>query len=109
MIARTQDDVRRSAEAVRVAVRDRRAAVEPCTSTVGGGAMPTAELPSYAVRRRAGRPAERAEAARGRNPDRRPRRRRQALARFAHGFRRELFELIAAVSLARCRGRVAES
>jgi L-seryl-tRNA(Ser) seleniumtransferase len=23
--------------------------VEPCTSTVGGGAMPTAELPSFAV------------------------------------------------------------
>ena len=32
------------------------AAVEPCTSAVGGGAMPTAELPSWAVTLSGARP-----------------------------------------------------
>ena len=57
MIARTQDDVRRSAEAVVASLctdpahaHQSYADTAPCTSTVGGGAMPTAELASYAVR-----------------------------------------------------------
>ncbi|MEO6774485.1 MAG: L-seryl-tRNA(Sec) selenium transferase [Kofleriaceae bacterium] len=57
MIARTQDDVRRSAEAVVASLcadpshaHAGYADTAPCVSTVGGGAMPTAELPSYAVR-----------------------------------------------------------
>ena len=57
MIARTQDDVRRSAEAVVASLcadpahaHAGYADTAPCTSTVGGGAMPTAELASWAVR-----------------------------------------------------------
>ncbi len=51
-IARAQDDLR--AAATRLAetigkVLGLAIAVEGCTSTVGGGAMPTAELPSFAV------------------------------------------------------------
>ena len=57
MIARTTEDVRRAAEAVVASLcpdpthgHAGYADVAPCTSTVGGGAMPTAELPSFAVR-----------------------------------------------------------
>ena len=52
MIARTRDELRASAVALAAAIGDVAGLtieVEPCTSTVGGGAMPTAELPSFAV------------------------------------------------------------
>ena len=48
MISRTADELR--AVAIRVAAAiGGDAVVQPCMSTVGGGAMPTAELPSFAV------------------------------------------------------------
>jgi L-seryl-tRNA(Ser) seleniumtransferase len=59
-IARTRVDLVAAAEklvAAIGAVPGLSIAVEPCTSTVGGGAMPTAELPSFAVTL-AGRPAD---------------------------------------------------
>ena len=51
MIAAEADALRAAAVrlADRISAPDLTVAVEPCTSTVGGGAMPTAELPSFAV------------------------------------------------------------
>ena len=46
MIAQGAEALRKRAEALAGKLGG---AVEPCTSTVGGGAMPTAELPSFAV------------------------------------------------------------
>jgi L-seryl-tRNA(Ser) seleniumtransferase len=46
MIAQPAEALRKRAEALAAAIGG---SVEPCTSTVGGGAMPTAELPSFAV------------------------------------------------------------
>jgi L-seryl-tRNA(Ser) seleniumtransferase len=46
MIAQDAETLRKRAEALAAKIGG---AVEPCTSTVGGGAMPTAELPSFAV------------------------------------------------------------
>jgi len=46
MIAQPAETLRRRAEALAARIGG---VVEPCTSTVGGGAMPTAELPSFAV------------------------------------------------------------
>ncbi len=48
MIARTADELRAVATRIAEAIGGD-AMVAPCTSTVGGGAMPTAELPSFAV------------------------------------------------------------
>ncbi len=51
-IARSGEQLRAAAEQLATAigvVPGLSIAVEPCTSTVGGGAMPTAELPSFAV------------------------------------------------------------
>jgi L-seryl-tRNA(Ser) seleniumtransferase len=53
MIARSAAELRAAAEQL-AAMIGGAAAVEPCTSTVGGGAMPTAELPSFAVTLRGG-------------------------------------------------------
>ena len=47
MLAASADQLREVAEAL--AARIGSGEVAPCTSTVGGGAMPTAELPSWAV------------------------------------------------------------
>jgi len=51
MIARDAETLRHAAAKLADLLRDTglAIAVEPCTSTVGGGAMPTAELPSFAV------------------------------------------------------------
>jgi L-seryl-tRNA(Ser) seleniumtransferase len=52
MIARTSDQLRALADRLRALAADVAGltlSVEPCTSAVGGGAMPTAELPSFAV------------------------------------------------------------
>ena len=52
MIARTSDALRAAATRLAAAIGELAGAtlaVEPCASTVGGGAMPTAELPSFAV------------------------------------------------------------
>ena len=51
MIAAEADALRAAAGGSPTAIAASRltVAVEPCTSTVGGGAMPTAELPSFAV------------------------------------------------------------
>jgi L-seryl-tRNA(Ser) seleniumtransferase len=53
MMARGAEDLRASADELavqlRIAAPGLQISVEPCTSTVGGGAMPTAELPSFAV------------------------------------------------------------
>ena len=51
MIARDAETLRGAATRLADLLRDTglAIAVEPCTSTVGGGAMPTAELPSFAV------------------------------------------------------------
>jgi L-seryl-tRNA(Ser) seleniumtransferase len=60
MIARTSDQLRALAERLLAAIGPLAGlalAVEPCKSTVGGGAMPTAELPSFAVTVR-GKPAD---------------------------------------------------
>jgi L-seryl-tRNA(Ser) seleniumtransferase len=56
MIARDGDALRAAATTLAAMLHDvgLAVAVEPCTSTVGGGAMPTAELPSFAVTLRAG-------------------------------------------------------
>jgi L-seryl-tRNA(Ser) seleniumtransferase len=59
MIGRPHDALHESAQALRAQigpVAGLTIDVEACTSTVGGGAMPTAQLPSYAVTL-AGRPA----------------------------------------------------
>ncbi len=60
MLARDRESLRRDAERLAAQIGNARGlvvAVEPCTSTVGGGAMPTAELPSFAVTL-AGEPAD---------------------------------------------------
>ena len=60
MIARTPETLRAMAERLVAAIGQVAGvslAVEPCKSTVGGGAMPTAELPSFAVTLR-GKPAD---------------------------------------------------
>ncbi|HEU0034431.1 MAG TPA: L-seryl-tRNA(Sec) selenium transferase [Kofleriaceae bacterium] len=52
MLGAPADELRRAADALAAAIGDVAGlaiAVEPCTSTVGGGAMPTAQLPSFAV------------------------------------------------------------
>lgn len=52
MIARSSEELRAAANALASAIGEVAGLVievEPCTSTVGGGAMPTAELPSFAV------------------------------------------------------------
>jgi L-seryl-tRNA(Ser) seleniumtransferase len=52
MLGRTRDDLKTAAEKLAAAigtVPGLTVKVEPCTSTVGGGAMPTAQLPSFAV------------------------------------------------------------
>jgi L-seryl-tRNA(Ser) seleniumtransferase len=52
MIARTSAQLRALADQLRALageVRGLELAVEPCTSAIGGGAMPTAELPSFAL------------------------------------------------------------
>jgi L-seryl-tRNA(Ser) seleniumtransferase len=52
MIARTSDELRAAAGRLVTAIGNvpgLSLAIEPCKSTVGGGAMPTAELPSFAV------------------------------------------------------------
>jgi L-seryl-tRNA(Ser) seleniumtransferase len=46
MIAQPPETLRKRAEALAAKLGG---TVEACTSTVGGGAMPTAELPSFAV------------------------------------------------------------
>jgi L-seryl-tRNA(Ser) seleniumtransferase len=60
MLGRTGEQLRAAAEGLAAAigaVAGLSAQVEPCLSTVGGGAMPTAQLPSFAVTLR-GRPAD---------------------------------------------------
>lgn len=52
MLALSAEAIRRAAERLVAAFGELTtlvATVEPCTSTVGGGAMPTAELPSFAI------------------------------------------------------------
>jgi L-seryl-tRNA(Ser) seleniumtransferase len=51
MLSRGADDLHRRADELAAALGAAgvNVAVEPCRSTVGGGAMPTAELPSWAV------------------------------------------------------------
>jgi L-seryl-tRNA(Ser) seleniumtransferase len=62
MLARSPDELRACADELAVKLREvvgqaLAVTVEPCTSTVGGGAMPTAELPSFAVTL-SGKPAD---------------------------------------------------
>ena len=60
MLGKTSEQLRATALALAAAIGNvggLAVDVEPCTSTVGGGAMPTAQLPSYAVTLR-GRPAD---------------------------------------------------
>jgi L-seryl-tRNA(Ser) seleniumtransferase len=50
MIARTSEALHEAAQRLKQQIESKLAVnVESCTSTVGGGAMPTAELPSWAV------------------------------------------------------------
>jgi L-seryl-tRNA(Ser) seleniumtransferase len=60
MLGATRDALRATADRLAAAIgtiAGLAVAVEPCTSTVGGGAMPTAELASWAVTL-AGKPAD---------------------------------------------------
>ncbi|MDQ3338135.1 MAG: L-seryl-tRNA(Sec) selenium transferase, partial [Myxococcota bacterium] len=49
MLGASADELRTRAQGIAAAIGNAAVRVEPCTSTVGGGAMPTAELASFAV------------------------------------------------------------
>jgi L-seryl-tRNA(Ser) seleniumtransferase len=49
MLAAEREALRARAERLAAAIASAGVTVEPCTSTVGGGAMPLAELPSWGV------------------------------------------------------------
>ena len=64
MIARSPSDALRAARDADRGDVGGGACVEPCMSTVGGGAMPTAELPSFAITLRGAQLASRPSCAR---------------------------------------------